>query len=73
MKMADDFIFDFLHMEIVDYVQRSACKDEKVSSLSHETFPIKLKSIINFVNWALLIVLVLSIVPHIVNCVVKNS
>ncbi|XP_071493922.1 trafficking protein particle complex subunit 6b-like [Diadema setosum] len=32
--MADDFIFDFLHMEIVDYVQRSACKDEKDKVIS---------------------------------------
>lgn len=32
--MADDFLFDFLHMEIVEYVQRSTCKDDKDKAIS---------------------------------------
>ena len=31
--MADEVLFEFLHMEIVSYVQRSARKDEKVGAV----------------------------------------
>ncbi|XP_063958094.1 trafficking protein particle complex subunit 6b-like [Lytechinus pictus] len=32
--MADDFIFDFLHMEVVDFVQRTTNSDEKDKVIS---------------------------------------
>ncbi|XP_041469259.1 trafficking protein particle complex subunit 6b-like [Lytechinus variegatus] len=32
--MADDFIFDFLHMEVVDFVQRTTNPDEKDKVIS---------------------------------------